>query len=70
MRTKKIKEDFQKAFQNRKDLTVVFKIKVDNLKQIVQRKMKQNTNFLREINEYKRTKVQTLQLQVNDSVEN
>ena len=35
---KKIKEDFQKAFQNRKDLTVVFQIIVDNSKQIVLKK--------------------------------
>ena len=45
MRTNKIKEDFQKAFQNRKDLTVVFQIIVDNSKQIVLKKDEEKHKF-------------------------
>ena len=33
------KEDSQKAFQNRKYLEVVFKITIDNLKQIILKKV-------------------------------
>ena len=32
------KEDFQKAYKNRKDLEVVFQIKIDDLKQIILKK--------------------------------
>ena len=65
-----VKEDSQKAFQNRKDLEVVFQITIDNLKQIILKKDEAIQNFLMEINKYKRINMQTLQPQVQDSVEN
>ena len=64
------KEDSQKAFQNRKYLEVVFKITIDNLKQIILKKDEAIQNFLMELDEYKRFNVQKLQPQVQDSVEN
>ena len=42
----------------------------DDLKQIILTKDKAIQNFLMEINKYKHMKVQTLQSQVQDSVEN
>ena len=39
------KEDSQKAFQNRKDLEVVFQIRIEDLKQIILKMMKQYNFF-------------------------
>ena len=65
-----VKENFQKAFQNRKDLDVVFKTTIDDLKQIILKKYEATQNFLMELNKYKRITMKKLKPQVQESVEN
>ena len=48
----------------------MFHIPIDDLKQIILKKDEAIQNFLMEINKYKHINVQTLQSQVQDSVEN
>ena len=55
---------FQKSFQNSKDLEVVFKITIDNLKQILLKKDEAIQNYLIEINKYKKINMKTMQSQV------
>ena len=61
---------FPKSLANRKDLEVVFRKTIDNLKQIILKKDEAILNFLMEIYKHKCINMQTLQPQVQDSVEN
>ena len=60
----------QKTFENRKHFEVVFQIIIDNLKPIICKNDEVVQHFMMEIIEHKHRKVQTLQSQVQDSVEN
>ena len=51
-------------------MEVVFQITIDDLKQIKCKNDEAVQTFLMEINQYKHIKVQVLQSQVQDSVEN
>ena len=51
-------------------MEVLFQVTIDNLKQIILKKDEAIPNFLMEINKYKHINLQTLQSQVQDSVEN
>ena len=70
MKKKNCKDNSQKAFQNSKDLEVVFQITINDLKQITLKKDEELQNFLMKINKYKCIIGQTLQSQIQESVEN
>ena len=60
----------QKSFQNSKYLEVVFQITIDDLKQTILQKEEEILNFLMKIKKYKCNNVNTLQSQIQKSVEN
>ena len=62
------KKDFQKAFQNKKDLEVVPQKSIEDFKKKELQRDEAISHLLVEINKYKRITVQTLQSQVQDSV--